>query len=436
MIEVRTVDQLNVAIRKLRTGHARGLGTMDLIKLLEIDPLTQLRGADWRGTDFADCDLRGVDLSDCRLAFCDFTNADVAGAVFHGSDLYRSTLHRAQNVVLAYLSPDQLSYLEFSRSVEENEDTEAARVFKINQKISAATSFDKAKRQFYSISAAGLHPDRYSAGLLAARAKSAADGWEALQIIGEAQCVVNEVFFTTVASRMRLASNVRKVMDAMRAEGIAPGVRIYNTLLSRMKTSEERLSVLGEMDAVGIAWDNVTYGILMRRVGFLERKSLLMRLINSKLRPNTAELNILLQAASSEDDSDDVLEIANEFGIRRDAETYALLATHKARPAAFRALSDDMIEDGINRDALFYSSAIKAAKGFSEACFLLGRMKSDGLEPDAAIFDSLAKLAALPRKNHYGRASGLARESIAALIRRVGTREDIAAARLDDDSDQ
>jgi hypothetical protein len=148
------------------------------------------------------------------------------------------------------------------------------------------------------------------------------------------------------------------------------------------------------------------------------------------------ELNILLQAASDEDEADEALEIANEFGIRRDTETYALVATHKARYAAFRALSDDMIEDGIPRNDVFYFSAIRAARGFSEACFLLGRMKADGIVPDASAYERLVKLGSVEAKDNHDSDTSWGSGSIAALIRRIGTRADIAAAGLDDGTDE
>jgi hypothetical protein len=430
MIDVTTLEQLSRAIRRLRADHARGMGTMDLIRSLDIDPITELRAGDWRGTNFATCDLRGVDLSECRLAYCDFTNADVEGAVFYGSDLYRSTLHRALNVTLAYLSDAQLFYLDECRGRDAESESDEGTVFNINQRIRAATSFDRAMKQFSSILNLGMQPDPYSAGLLMGRAQNPRQAWEAFAMIETTDCEVNDVVFTVFASKMTMASDVRAVMNIMGKKGIVPGSKIYNTLLSRTKHDEELMSIVQEMKNESIGLDNVTYDILMRRVNFVGRKSLLNHLVTHGLHPGTAELNILLRDAGSEEQADEAIEIANELEIRRNAETYALLAPHKARPGAFRTLLDDMIEDDLDRDSDFYTLAISRTKSFGDACFLFGRMARDRAPANARIYERLVQLAGVPTDIPDSAEPNQSEQAIAALIRRVGTPTDIIAAGL------
>lgn len=430
MIEVQSLEQLNIAIKTLRSGYSRGLGTMELLRSLGIDPRTELRGGDWRGTNFAGCDLRGADLSMCRLSFCDFTDADVAGAVFYGSDLHKSTLHRAANVDRAYLSNDQKRYLDRWNDNDSKSETDEGWVFQINQKIHAAHSFYAAKTQFDSILARGLQPDKYSAGLLLRSATSATQAWDAFGLVERAKCPLNDVVFTTLASKMDEVADIRSVIEIMRSRGFAPGVRIFNSILARTKVAPEMDGVLAEMQREGVSPDNVTYNIQMRRVSFDGRKRLMLQLVEAGLHPRTMELNILLQGARSEDQADEAIEIANELEIGRDIETYALIAPFKARSSAFRALIDDMLEDELRRDADFYALALARAKTFSDACFLYGRMKGDAVPAIARIYDRLAELAGIPRADYDDGRSAWPEEAIAALIRRVGTAGDMSAAGL------
>jgi hypothetical protein len=431
MIEVRTIEQLTNAIRKLKSDYARGVGTMELIRSLEIDPLTQLRGGDWRGTNFADCDLKGADLSDCRLAFCDFTDADVAGAIFYRSDLFKSTLHRALNVASAYLSVEQREYLDRCRDYDAGSDSDETRVFQINQKIRAASSFQHALAQFETILARGLQPDQYSAALLISRTQNPVEAWEAFRMVENAECPVNDVVFTVLASKMMDAGAVRAVIEKMRSMGFTPNLRIYSTLLARTKRAEDAEVVLAEMETEAIKRNNVTYQILMRRTGFEKNKTLLNRLMSEGLRPGTTELNILMRGAGNEDEADNALEIATELDIGRSSTTYALLAPHKARPNAFDTLVEDMNEDDLARDNEFYTLAIARAKDFRTACFLYGRMKIDEVQPNLRIYYRFSALAAMSLPSP-GPNSSLDKE-IATLIRSKGAPADIIAAGVGDD---
>ena len=430
MIEVRTLEQLSGAIRTVKVNHSRGMGTMDLIRSIGIDPRTQLRAGDWRGTNFAGCDLREADLSECRLAYCDFTNADVAGAVFWGSDLYRSTLHRALNVTLAHLTHEQLHYLDECRGRDVASEGVEGTVFNINQKIRAATTFERAKAQFISISSQGMQPDAYSAGLLLGRAVSPQQAWEAFDMIEAAGCAVNHIVFTVLASKMRAPADVRTVMEIMHREGLVPGSRVYNTLLSRTKHDEELMSIVQEMERQSIKLDNITYDILMRRVNFAGRKALLNHLADQGLHAGTSELNILLGAARTEEQADEAIDFANEMNIRRDWETYALLAPHKARQSAFRTLIDDMLEDELGRDTRFYELAVSRIKSFSGGCFLFGRMARDKAKPNLRIYTRLAQLAGETPSHLKTDEDGAIEQAIIDLIGRVGTQGDIAAANL------
>jgi hypothetical protein len=428
MIEVRTVEQLARAIRQVRADHARGMGTMDLIRSLKIDPLTELRGGDWRGTNFAACDLRNADLTECRFAFCDFTNADVAGAVFYGSDLFSSTLHRALNITLAYFDDSQLRHLDECRG---RDAAGEGSVFHINQKIRAATSFELAKAQFVSILERGMRPDSYSGGLLIGQAGNPRQAWEAFEMVEAAACEANEIVFTVLSSRMRSTEDVRAVMDIMRRNGVAPGSRVYNTLLSRTRDDGDLRAIVEEMHREAVVPDNVTYDILMRRAPFAGRKALLDHLLREGLHAGTQELNILLRGARSEEQADEAIEIANELEIRRDAETYALLAPHKARPSAFRTLIEDMIEDDLGRDTNFYNLAISRTSSFEEGCFLFGRMARDKVAPGARIYERLAWLGGARREFLDPDEPDAPERAIAALVRRIGTPADIRAAGLD-----
>ncbi|HEY0112963.1 MAG TPA: pentapeptide repeat-containing protein [Allosphingosinicella sp.] len=405
---------------------------MELIRSLDIDPVTELRGADWRGTNFAACDLRNADFSECRLSFCDFTDADVAGAIFYGADLYLSRLHRAQNVTLAYLDDEQHRYLDYCRTLDARGDGDQGRVVQINQKIRGARSFGIAKSQYRSILQAGLQPDQYSASMLIGQARTPQEAWEAYELIHGSRGKINDIGFTILASKMRTVDEVRVVMATMRALGIEPGARIYNTLLSRTSGRQEVKGVLAEMRENDIRRDNVTYSILMRREGYSERLALFGELLAGGLQPHTADLNILLRGAEDEEQADEVLEIATEQGIRRDYETYALLAPHKTRLSAFRALIDDMIEDELFRHTEFYALAIGRAKNFADACFLLGRMKLDRVAPDIAIYNGLRRLAGRPAIKLGAEAAKWPDLAIDYLVRSVGTLSEIGAAGLND----
>jgi hypothetical protein len=406
---------------------------MELIRSLDIDPVTGLRGADWRGTDFAACDLRNADFTECRLSFCDFTDADVAGAIFHGADLYKSSLHRALNVHLAYLADAQHRYLDLCRGLDARGAGDHGRVVQINQKIRGARSFEIAKSQYRSILDAQLRPDQYSASMLIGQARTPQEAWEAYNLVQSSHGKINDIGFTILASKMRTVAEVRAVMTAMRTQGVEPGSRIYNTLLSRMGSKAGVEHVLAEMQANDVSRDNVTYSILMRREGYAGRLDLFGDLLADGLRPHTAELNILLRSANDEEEADEVIEISNEQGIRRDYETYALLAPHKTRIRAFRAMTDDMIEDELNRRQEFYALALNRAKSFRDACFLFGRMKLDGVKPDIKIYKQLRRLAGQPAIEFEAEATKWPELAVNSLIRSVGTGEEIAAAGLDDE---
>lgn len=430
MIEVRTLEQLAEAIRKLHFNYQEGMGTLELIRSLGIDPLTQLRGADWRATNFGGCNLRGADLSDCRLAFCDFTEADVAGAVFYRSDLHRSTLHRALNLTAAYLSNEQREYLDELRAYDARGETSEGRVFLINQRIRVAENFQEAKAHFEAITIGGLQPDPYSAALLIGTAQSPEDAWNAYRMIEAAKCPVNDVVFIVLASKMASVPEVRDVLSKMRVAGYAPGVRIFTTLLSRTTGLAEAENVLEEMEAQHVRPSNVTYEILMRRTGFEGRKKFLKRLIAEGLYPGTTELNILMRSAATEEEADDAIEIANEFEIGRDSLTYALLAPYKARPNAFDALVNDMMEDDVRRDTRFYSLALNRSRTFKAACFLYGRMKADKIEPKPRIYSRLCELAGISPSYLDPEKVGNIGAEIASVILSEGTPADIVAAGL------
>lgn len=437
MIEVRTIEQLTDAIRNLRADHARGLGTMELIRSLEIDPLTELRGGDWRRTNFASCNLKGVDFSECRLAFCDFTRADVAGAVFYGADLFQSTIHLALNLSLAYLSDGQWRVVEDCRRYHASGENGGERVFRINQNIHVASSFQSAVAQFKSILTHGLRPDHYSAGLLISRANNPGEAWEAFEMVELSKCPLSNVVFIALASKMKDTTQIREVMQAMLSKGFTPGAHVYNTLLSRTKNLRTGLSeVLSEMQAVGINRDNVTYDILMRRTNFDGQKNLLTQLVSEGLHPGTAELNILLRGARNEDEADEAIEIGNELDIRRDSETYALLAAYKLRSSAFENLIEDMTEDDVSRDVAFYRLAFTKAKSFSDACFLYGHMKIDETPANEGIYVRLARLAQIPRADFDPSRTNWPIQAIESLILRVGAPADILAAGLNEDGNK
>jgi Pentapeptide repeats (8 copies)/Pentatricopeptide repeat domain len=430
MIEVRTREQLAEAIRTLYFNYERGLGTLELIRSLGIDPLTQLRGSDWRATNFGGCDLRGADLSNCRLAFCDFTEADVAGAMFSGSDLHMSTLHRANNLASAYLSPEQRRYLDELRERDEKGDSSEGRVFLINGRIRIAENFLEAKKLFDAISSGGLEPDAYSASLLIGKARNSAEAWGAYDMIRSAKCRLNDVGFVVLASKMDSIADIRDVMGKMLNQGYAPNVQIFTTLLARTRGLAAAEDVLQEMNSQQIHPSNVTYQILMRRTNFAGRKTFLNKLISDGLHPGTAELNLLLRGAVSQDEADDAIEMAQEFEISRDALTYALLAPYKARRNDFEALTNDMKEDDINRDVEFYRFALNRSRTFQGACFLYGCMKLDKIEPNPRIYERFCELAEVSPSEIVPDHTDLLKEEIEALIRRKGTFADLLAAGL------
>ncbi len=434
MIEVRTVEQLSNAIHKLRADYARGLGTIELIRSLGIDPLTDLRGADWRGTNFAGCDLKGVDFSHCRLSNCDFTRADVAGAIFYGADLYKSTIHRALNLPSAYMSDEQSQYLEVCRKYDAGNENDEQRVFQINRSIYGAPNFQSAVAHFNSILSRGFQPDQYSASMLISRAKNVREAWEAFRKAEAAKCPLDNVVFIELASKMQNVTQVREVIEMMQSRGLLPGNHIYNTLLARTKTHSDSHTVLSEMKDAEIKADNVTFTILMRREDFHGRKALFQQLVNAGLHPTATELNILMQGANSEDEADEVMEIANQFDISRNSKTYALLAPHKLRTSAFEGLIEDMAEDDLCRDIDFYKMAFARTRTFGDACFLYGHMRIDEISPNAHVYDRLAKLAEISRADFDpGRITWPAK-AIESLIRRVGASVDIVAAGLTDET--
>src|SRR5829696_5414608 len=112
-VDVGTPERLSTWISRVRQEAAAGMGVIDLLRLVGIDPYTDMAGADWRGTDFSGCDLRRFDLTDCRLSYCDFTGADVEGAVFLYADLFMCTLHLAHNLDRAILGPAEKRYVEY-----------------------------------------------------------------------------------------------------------------------------------------------------------------------------------------------------------------------------------------------------------------------------------------------------------------------------------
>ncbi|MDP1865962.1 MAG: pentapeptide repeat-containing protein [Bradyrhizobium sp.] len=430
MIEVRTLEQLTKAIRTLRLNHERGMGTIELIRSLGIDPLTQLRGSDWRATNFGGCDLKGADLSDCRLAFCDFTDADVAGAMFFGSDLHMSTLHRAKNLALAYMSSQQRTELEKLRERDARGHSSGAHVFLINGRIRIAESFQEAKKLFGAISSEGLEPDMYSAALLIGKAQNSVEAWDAYHMIQSAKCQVNNVAFVVLASKMDNIADIRDVMGKMRGKGYAPNVQIFTTLLARTRGLAAAEEVLEEMKSQQVHPSNVTYQILMRRTDFAGRKTYLSKLVSERLHPGTAELNLLLRGATREDEADDAIEMAHEYEISRDALTYALLAPYKARPDAFEALTNDMAEDDINRNSEFYKLAVNRSRMFRDACFLYGCMKLDRIEPHHRMYERFCELAEVLPTAIDPDNTDVLKQEIASLIRRKGTFADVLAAGL------
>ena len=170
---------------------------------------------------------------------------------------------------------------------------------------------------------------------------------------------------------------------------------------------------------------------MMRRADFEGAKKFLERLVKDGLYPEINELNILLRGATTEDEADETIEIANELEISRDCQTYGLLAPYKARPHAFDVLIDDMREDGIARDSGFYQLALRRSKDFAVACFLYGRMKAGGVAPDLRIYRRFCDLSRVPSFDSDFDTAAKLNFEIASIIRQVGTSSDIASAGLE-----
>ena len=108
--DVGTPERLSAWISRVRQEAEAGMGVIDLLRLVGINPYTDMTGADWRGTDFSGCDLRRFDLSDCRLSWTATLLEQMWRVQYSYTLIYLCcTLHRAHNLDRAILGPARYS---------------------------------------------------------------------------------------------------------------------------------------------------------------------------------------------------------------------------------------------------------------------------------------------------------------------------------------
>lgn len=106
-------SRLSDVIRQILNAESESF--LDLVKVANLDPAKDFRGAMLRGVDFADCDLTGFDFSHAQLVECGFRGAVLGNARFENTairltDVSRavdwSTRRSSSNTSLRVWSPD------------------------------------------------------------------------------------------------------------------------------------------------------------------------------------------------------------------------------------------------------------------------------------------------------------------------------------------
>lgn len=400
-------DQIERAIERIFSTSGN---IMDYMVAAGLDPLTDFRGGDWRECDFRGINLEGCNFQNARIYSAKFEGARVRGADFRNTEVWLTDFHKAKDWDLAKLKTEEKERVRRNllapgkRRTSTDFKDDGARDY--NNRILNSETYQEARDIFHQMLTAGYAPDHFTYTALIGKAP---DEEIALQLFSEAKSYkikFDNVVFNSLADKMDSYEKARSIFDEMLSTtDLKEKEYDYNVLINKSKDFRIGRQLISEMRSLDITPTAISYNTILKWADGIDNvRAILDEMIEYGVLIRPIDIAVAIRKCTSDDDVSDIIRRSYNEDVRFDVNVYNALFKWSEGLSSALAIYREMKSVGIRPDRHSIYALLSKTVIFSDACYILGLARVEGVTFDSDMVRLLIRATPDPIRSRLIRA--------------------------------